>query len=287
MNEIIEKAYAKINLGLDILNKRKDGYHEVKMIMQTIDLFDVLQFVKTSKNINIVCNNPKLSLDKTNIVYKAVKLIKKEYNISENVFVNIQKNIPISAGLGGGSADAAATIRAMNTLFNLNLADDRLEELGLILGADVPFLITGGTALAKGIGEKLKKLPKLPELTLLLAKPDIDVSTREVYAAFDKLENVKHPRIDDFINSSDKILSPNRLSLLGNVLEGVTINKHKIISRIKEDMLREGALYSMMTGSGPTVFGIFKTEEEIRPALKKFRSHKEFEMVQVVKTFNT
>lgn len=284
MDNIRIKAYAKVNLSLDIIKKRENGYHDVKMIMQTIDLHDTLFLRKTYESDCITCNIKKIPVNEKNIVYKAVKLIKKEYNIKEGVSVDIIKNIPVAAGLGGGSADAAATLKAMNTLFALKLKNNTLEELGVKLGADVPFLIRGGTALAEGIGEKLTDLHPLPATYLLLVKPDIDVSTKEIYEAFDSVKCEKHPGIDKFIRLPVMKFSKDTVSLMGNVLEEVTINKHKIISHIKEKMLHEGAIFSMMTGSGPTVFGIFKTEEEAETASEKFMGYKDFELIKTVKT---
>lgn len=282
MKKVIEKAYGKINLSLDVLGRREDGYHEVSMVMQTVDIYDRISLSKTDvEGIRLTSDRKELPLDEKNIVYKAVSLIKEKYRIETGVDVHIEKQLPIAAGMGGGSADAAAALRGMNRLFNLGLNETKLEELGLRLGADVPFLIRGGTALAEGIGERLTELVSFPECAILIVKPKLGVSTKEVYEAFDSLLEVKHPDIGGLVKELGKSSLCNIVKLLGNVLEEVTVTKHRIIAEIKQLLLENGAVFSMMTGSGPTVFGIFESEKEAKKASLVLRNKNKFEMVEV------
>ena len=282
MKKVIEKAYGKINLSLDVLGRREDGYHEVSMVMQTVDIYDRISLSKTDvEGIRLTSDKKELPLDEKNIVYKAVSLIKEEYRIETGVDVHIEKQLPIAAGMGGGSADAAAALRGMNRLFNLGLNETKLEELGLRLGADVPFLIRGGTALAEGIGERLTELVPFPECAILIVKPKLGVSTKEVYEAFDSLLEVKHPDIGRLVKELGKSSLCNIVKLLGNVLEEVTVTKHRIIAEIKQLLLENGAVFSMMTGSGPTVFGIFESEKEAKKASLVLRNKNKFEIVEV------
>ncbi|MGP1434726.1 MAG: 4-(cytidine 5'-diphospho)-2-C-methyl-D-erythritol kinase [Catonella sp.] len=282
MKKVIEKAYGKINLSLDVLGRREDGYHEVSMVMQTVDIYDRISLSKTDvEGIRLTSDKKELPLDEKNIVYKAVSLIKEEYRIETGVDVHIEKQLPIAAGMGGGSADAAAALRGMNRLFNLGLNETKLEELGLRLGADVPFLIRGGTALAEGIGERLTELVSFPECAIVIVKPKLGVSTKEVYEAFDSLLEVKHPDIGGLVKELGKSSLCNIVKLLGNVLEEVTVTKHRIIAEIKQLLLENGAVFSMMTGSGPTVFGIFESEKEAKKASLVLRNKNKFEMVEV------
>ena len=284
MEKVIEKAYGKINLSLDVLGRRDNGYHDVSMIMQTVDVYDTISLSKIDgDDIRITANTKELPLDENNIVYKATRLMKEEYGIETGVSVHIEKEIPISAGMGGGSADAAATLRGMNRLFNLGLKATKLEELGLRLGADVPFLIRGGISLAEGIGERLTELVPFPECAILIVKPNLGVSTKEVYENFDSLSEVKHPNIGSVVENLGKSQLCDIVKLLGNVLEEVTVTKHRIISEIKQLLLENGAVFSMMTGSGPTVFGIFESEQEAEKARLVLKKRNEFEMVEVTK----
>ena len=279
MDRVYEKAYGKINLSLDVLGRREDGYHDVSMVMQTVDIYDVITLSKIEGKDEIV-----LTTDvEGNIVYKAIKLIKEEYRIDTGVSAYIEKHLPIAAGMGGGSADAAAALRGMNRLFELGLRSERLEELGVRLGADVPFLIKGGIALAEGIGEKLTALPAFPECSLVIVKPNVSVSTKEVYEAFDSLTEVVHPNIKKLTDSLGKEDLRYIVKLLGNVLEDVTIKKHGIIDEIKRSLLENGAVFSMMTGSGPTVFGIFEDEEKAVMAGKRLSEIGGFELVEVTR----
>ena len=285
MDKVNERAYGKINLSLDVLGRRANGYHDVSMVMQTVDLYDVITLRKLSDRDEIILTTDvdNIPLDEGNIVYKAIKLIKEEYGIDIGVSADIKKRLPVAAGMGGGSADAAAALRGMNTLFELGLRSERLEELGVRLGADIPFLIKGGIALAEGIGEKLTALPAFPECRLVIVKPNVSVSTKEVYEAFDSLTEVVHPNIKKLTDSLGKEDLRYIVKLLGNVLEDVTIKKHGIIDEIKRSLLENGAVFSMMTGSGPTVFGIFENEEKAVMAGDRLNEMKCFELVEVTR----
>lgn len=258
MNEIILDAYAKINLSLDVLYKRNDGYHELEMIMQQINLKDIITLRKIPKGIKITCNNPKVPLDSSNLVYKAYVAICNRCNIHKGVWIDIDKNIPIAGGLAGGSADAAAVLKGLNQLWELKLEDKELMSIGEKIGSDVPFCIIGGTALAKGRGEKLKELKNFKDKWLLIANPDLEVSTAYVYGNLN-LSNINtRPNTKEIIKciNNDDIAGVSKRMV--NVLESVTIKEYPVINEIKESMLKFGALGSMMSGSGPTVFGIFK-----------------------------
>ena len=285
MDRVYEKAYGKINLSLDVLGRRANGYHDVSMVMQTVDLYDVITLRKLSYRDGIILTTDvdNIPLDEGNIVYKAIKLVKEEYGIDIGVSADIKKRLPVAAGMGGGSADSAAALRGMNTLFELGLKSERLEELGVRLGADVPFLIKGGIALAEGIGEKLTALPAFPECSLVIVNPNVSVSTKEVYEAFDSLTEVVHPDIKKLTDSLGKEDLGYIVKLLGNVLEDVTIKKHGIIDEIKRLLVENGAVFSMMTGSGPTVFGIFENEEKAVMAGEKLSEIGGFELVEVTR----
>lgn len=251
------KAYAKINIALDVVGKRDDGYHLLRMIMQTVDLYDELELEKCDSGINLRCNKHYVPTDEKNLAYKAAKLFMEAYSIKSGVNINIIKNIPVSAGMAGGSTDAAAVIKMMNKMFNINANDEELEKLALKIGADVPYCINGGTALCEGIGEKITRLKPFKDKIVVLVKPPFGVSTKEVYKSFDLSRVVFHPKTDEIINamSNDDIhFVANNMK---NLLENVTLKRHKVISTIKNDMNELGAISSMMSGSGPTVFAFF------------------------------
>lgn len=254
-------AYAKINLGLDVIRRREDGYHEVRMIMQTIGLHDELVIEETEgEGIVITTNDSELPVNEDNLIYKAYNMLRNEFDIHSGVIVKLTKNIPVAAGLAGGSTDAAATMIGLNKLWNLNLSEEDLKERGVKIGADVPYCIMGGTVIAEGIGEKLTRIDKCPACTLLIAKPPVGVSTKYVYQNL-KINEVTHPDIDAIISSIKAGDINGVTDNLGNVLESVTIPLHPVISTIKDMMIKGGALGSLMSGSGPTVFGIFDNEE--------------------------
>ncbi len=280
------KAYAKINLGLDVLGKRQDGYHEVRMIMQTVNLYDELFFKETEKDeILIKTNKAFLPVNSSNIIYKAAELMKRTYGIETGLFVDLKKNIPVAAGMAGGSADAAATMVAINNMFRLKIPTSRLMELAVEIGADVPYCIMRGTALAEGIGERLTRIDPMPECRILVAKPPINVSTKSVYAAFDTT-TAKHPDIDGMIKSLASGDLEGIATRLGNVLENVTEIAHPIISEYKSTMKELGAMGSLMSGSGPTVFGIFNHAEAAVSARNEFRKRYNSAQVVLTRPFN-
>ena len=254
---MIVKAYAKINLALDVVGKREDGYHLLRMIMQNIEVYDLIDISKINKGISLNCNEKFTPKDDRNIAYKAAKLFIDTYNVQGGVSIEINKNIPVAAGLAGGSTDAAAVLTSMRELYEKNISDDELMELAVKLGADVPFFIKGGTALCEGIGEKIYPLKPFKNHILVLIKPTFGVSTREIFESLDINKIKKHPDMELLIKSVENddldILSLN----MKNVLENVTLKKYKVIRQIKNTMLKMGATGSMMSGSGPTVFGFF------------------------------
>lgn len=258
MKELKLKARAKINLGLDVLRRREDGYHELRMIMQTLYLYDRIDLIRTeTPGIEVSTNLSYLPTGPENLVYRAAKLLMDEFSIHEGVKICLQKMIPVAAGLAGGSSDAAAVLVGVNRMFGLGLSQEELRVRGVRLGADVPYCIMRGTALAEGIGEKLTRLPDAPDAHVLLAKPAIHVSTQFVYGNLCADELKEHPDIDGqiaAIRGGDFYAMAKRM---GNVLETVTVPAHPVIARIKESMMCEGAVNAMMSGSGPTVFGLF------------------------------
>ena len=258
MNTFRIKAYAKINLGLDVLRRRPDGYHEVKMIMQTVDLYDDLEFTKLAEDeIRIFTDKEELPADQGNLIWRAAARMKELYQISEGVSVKLTKRIPIAAGMAGGSADAAATIHAMDALFSLGLSLEEKQKIGVKLGADIPYCLMGGTALSEGIGEILTKLPDVPKAKLVIAKPDLDVSTKFVYGNLHLDEVTEHPDIDGMVEAIRNHDLYGITDRMGNVLESVTCPAYPVIDEIKAQMMKNGAVNAMMSGSGPTVFGIF------------------------------
>lgn len=267
MDNITLKALAKINLGLDVVRRREDGYHEVRMIMQTIHLYDKLDIKKTTdEGIVITSNFSYVPTNENNLVYKAGKLLMDEFDIKEGVSVHLQKRIPVAAGMAGGSSDAAAMLYGMNQIFDLGLSRKDLMERGVKIGADVPYCLMRGTALAEGIGEKLTSLPPMVKCPVLIAKPAISVSTKFVYENLKLDEETIHPDIDQLVKDIENKDLHAIAGHMGNVLESVTIPEYPIIAQIKDQMMKSGAINSMMSGSGPTVFGLFEDEETARRA---------------------
>lgn len=267
MEQITLKALAKINLGLDVVRKRSDGYHEVRMIMQTIHLYDKLDIIKTHEpGIVIKSNLSYVPTNESNLVYKAGKLLMDEFDIKEGVSVDLVKRIPVAAGMAGGSSDAAAMLYGMNRIFDLGLSQKELMERGVKIGADVPYCLMRGTALAEGIGEELTQLPPMVKCPVLIAKPQISVSTKFVYENLKLDENMIHPNINQLVTDIKNKDLYAVASHMGNVLETVTIPHYPIIAEIKQQMLQSGAINSMMSGSGPTVFGLFADEETAKKA---------------------
>lgn len=271
MDEYRIKAYAKINLGLDVLGRLPNGYHEVKMIMQTVGIYDELTFEKADEGIVITTDSGELPTNEDNLIYRAAKLLMQKYAIDAGIRINLKKNIPIAAGMAGGSTDAAATLKGVNEVFGLGCTEDELKEIGVKIGADVPYCVMGGTALAEGIGEKLTALKNAPRCVLLVAKPGINVSTKYVYEHLDALASYDHPDIDGMVRAISAGDLHGIVSRLGNVLEAVTIPAYPVINDIKKVMLDAGALGSMMSGSGPTVFGIYNDRAGAEEAYNKIK----------------
>ena len=273
MDSIRLKARAKINLGLDVLGKREDGYHEVRMVMQTIGIYDRLILTKIpEEEIRITSNLAFLPVNENNLIYKAIKLLKDEYHFPGGVSVDLNKFIPVAAGMAGGSTDAASTMFGVNRLFGLNLSMGKMMELGVRLGADVPYCVMRGTALAEGIGEKLTRITPVPHMWILIAKPQINVSTRLVYEQLDMGGIQKHPDIDGIIRAIEAQDVVRIAQSMGNVLENVTVPLYPVIETIKQDMLSHGAINAMMSGSGPTVFGIFRDRRTAKEAFTKVKA---------------
>lgn len=270
---VTQKAYAKVNIGLDVLRRRPDGYHELKMIMQTVDIFDDLTFEREKEpGIRLRIDGADLPADESNLVHKAAALMIEEGQISEGVAITVTKRIPIAAGMAGGSADAAAAMRGLNVLFEMGYSAGALRELGVRLGADIPYCISGGTMLSEGIGEVLTPLPAPPECYLVVAKPDIDVSTAFVYQNLRADSLPFHPDIDGMA----KALAAGDLrgitDRMGNVLETVTVPAYPVVDRIKRRMRELGAENALMSGSGPTVFGIYKEQKTAEKAAEMIRA---------------
>ncbi|GAA0110250.1 MULTISPECIES: 4-(cytidine 5'-diphospho)-2-C-methyl-D-erythritol kinase [Clostridia] len=266
------KAYAKVNISLDIVGKREDGYHLLEMIMQSIDLYDEIVIEKQKKEITIKCNKPYVPTDERNLAYKAAQLFIEKYDIDSGVNINIKKNIPVCAGLAGGSTDAATVLKIMNSLFNINASDEELMILGLKLGADVPYCIKGGTALCKGIGEEVTALKGFKDKVIVLVKPPFGVSTNSVYQEFNIEKARNHPNTGLIINAINNDNLKMVCDNMKNLLENVTLRKHKILINIKEEMRHNGAMGTMMSGSGPTVFAFF---DDMLKAQRCFEKMKE------------
>lgn len=286
-NDISLKALAKINLGLDVVRRREDGYHEVRMIMQTIQLYDRLDIKRTQEpGIQIQTNLSFLPVNENNLIYKAAKLLMDEFSITDGVSVKLDKRIPVAAGMAGGSTDAAAILIGVNRLFSLGLTKRQLMERGVQIGADVPYCIMRGTALAEGIGEALSPLPPMVKCPVLIAKPSISVSTKFVYQNLKLDDTTIHPDIDRLI---DDIKAKNLHDIaahMGNVLETVTIPNYPVIDEIKKHMLSNGAVGAMMSGSGPTVFGLFDDEDTAKKAYKAMRSSHLARQVYLTSVYN-
>ena len=285
--DISLKALAKINLGLDVVRRREDGYHEVRMIMQTIHLYDRLDIKRTKESgIQIQTNLSFLPVNENNLIYKAAKLLMDEFSITDGVSVKLDKRIPVAAGMAGGSTDAAAMLFGMNRLFSLGLTKRQLMERGVQIGADVPYCIMRGTALAEGIGEELSPLAPMVKCPVLIAKPSISVSTKFVYQNLKLDDATIHLDIDRLI---DDIRAKNLYDIaahMGNVLETVTIPNYPVIDEIKKHMLSHGAVGAMMSGSGPTVFGLFDDEATAKKAYKAMRSSHLARQVYLTSVYN-
>ena len=268
MDKIELKALGKINLGLDILGRRDNGYHDVRMVMQTVFLYDRVILEKSRKpGIEIVTNLNYLPANENNIAYKAAKLLADEFRIRDGIRITLEKHIPVAAGMAGGSSNAAAVLHGMNRMYGLGLSEEGLKERGVKLGADVPYCIMRGTVLAEGIGENLPPLAPMPKCYILIAKPALSASTRIVYEKFDRLEDIRHPDIDGILAGIKSGNLRQTAAGMGNVLEQVMLPEYPVLQRIKEAMLKGGALNAMMTGSGPTMFGIFEKRSQAKTAM--------------------
>lgn len=263
MNEIALKSFGKINLALDVLYKRDDGYHEINTLMQQIDLGDNIILRNREKGIEIECNDKDVPLDSTNLAYRAWEKIIERTGINKGIHIIIDKNIPVAAGLAGGSSNGATVLKGLNQLWELNLSEKELMEIGLEIGADIPFCIMGGTAWGKGVGEKLTRLKSFSNKMILLANVGIPISTAHVYNRLNL--NSVNTRIDieGIVKHMEEDNLPKLAENMANIMEGVVIEKYPIVGKLKREMINWGALGSIMSGSGPTVFGLFDDEEKL------------------------
>lgn len=279
----IARSYAKVNLTLDVLSRLDNGYHEVRMIMQSLSLFDLV-IVDMDDDISVSCNLKFLPCDERNIAYKAAQTFFRETGILGGAKILIHKNIPVAAGLAGGSGNAAAVLCALDLLYNTHLGDAELCRIGAKLGADVPFCILGGTQLSEGIGEKLSELPSVPKMTVLLVKPSVGVSTAQIYSDIDSAKNLVHPDTDAAIAAIRAGDRQGIIESLLNIMQTVTASKHPEITKICDLMRSRGAKGAIMSGSGPTVFGIFDDIAAAKGAFDEFS--KEYKEVFLTKTYN-
>ena len=287
MNKIELKALGKINLGLDVLGRRENGYHDVRMVMQTLYLYDQITIVKKeTPGIELSTNLFYLPVNENNLAYRAAKILMDEFGIKEGVSIYLDKHIPVAAGMAGGSSNAAAVLFGINRMFELGLSQQELMDRGVQLGADVPYCIMRGTVLAEGIGEILTPLPALPKCYVLIAKPPISVSTKLVYEKLDSHEIENHPDIDGILEGLEAQDIKKVAACMGNVLEKVTIEEYPVIEQIKNIMKEEGALNAMMSGSGPTVFGIFENKHLARKAADQIRKMELAKQVYVTNVHN-
>ena len=268
---ITERAYAKINLSLDVTGKRPDGYHEVRMVMQTVDIYDTLTFEKADEGITIDVGGSPLPADGDNLIHKAAKAVMDKCGVTGGVTISLDKHIPIAAGMAGGSSDAAAALRGVNRLYECGLSPEELREIGVKIGADVPYCVEGGTVLAEGIGEKLTFLSPLPEYILAVAKPESGVSTGNIYKSLDEIfDTITHPDVDAMLEAF-KAQDMSFVKYLGNVLEYVTIPLCPEVDEIKKIFRESNTVGTLMTGSGPTVFAFFEDRDEALKAINKVR----------------
>ncbi len=287
MKKIELDAYGKINLGLDVLGKRDDGYHDLDMIMQSVDLCDHITITKNKTGeITVKSNTSKIPNDESNLAYKAAKLLIDEFEIKKGVDIEIEKNIPISGGMAGGSTDCAAVLKGMNKLFKLKLSEQDLMDRGVKLGADVPFCIMGKTARAEGIGEVLTPIPNKLKGYIVLAKPPISVSTGFVYGRIDEVDVKNKPDTEAMIETIKDNDLEGLANTICNVLEEVTIPDYPMVQEIKDKMMAKGALNAMMTGSGPTVFGLFDDREKAVDAVDALKESRVLEQLYLSRFVN-
>ena len=287
MDKLELKALGKLNLGLDILGQMENGYHEVRMVMQTVYLYDRVLLEKTEGDeIQIQSNLAYLPNNENNIAYKAAAILKEEFHIKGGIRITLEKHIPVAAGMAGGSTDCAAVLYGMNKLFGLRLSQKKLREIGLKLGADVPYCLMRQTALSEGIGEILTPVSALPDCPILIAKPAVSVSTRYVYEHLNLDEQTVHPDIDGIVEALAAKDIYGVTDRLGNVLETVTIPDHPVIADIKKQMMASGAVNALMSGSGPTVFGIFDDEEKAAKAYEDMKASGLARQIYLTRPFN-
>lgn len=287
MDSITAKAFAKINLSLDVLGTLENGYHEVKMVMQTVSLYDVVELTKTEKGISLSCSLKFLPTGSDNLAYRAAEAFFSETGIKGGVKIHLKKHIPVGAGLAGGSSNAAAVLTGLNRLYDAKLSTKKLCEIGTALGADVPYCIIGGTRLAEGIGEKLSPLPPMPKCHIVLVKPSFSISTKWVYDNIDACPDIIHPPTDALIEALRQGDLYAMCENMGNVLEDVSIAHYPVLSSVKEDLKALGAINSQMSGSGPTVFGIFDDAEKAQNAKEVlWKKYKTAYVCRGVNSFN-
>lgn len=280
-------AYAKVNLGLDVVRRREDGYHEVRMIMQTVKLYDHITLERNSSGkITLSANLPYLPVNEKNLVYRAIDMIRRDYHITDGIHADICKRIPVAAGMAGGSTDAAAAFVGMNQLFDLGITQETLMKYGVQLGADIPYCIMRGTALSEGIGEILTPLPPMPDCWFTIIKPVFSMSTKFVYEHLHLDENTVHPDIDGMAEALRQQDLVGITSRMGNVLEQVTEEHYPEIGAIKDCLRQEGALNALMSGSGSTVFGIFTSRNQANHAAKVCQKRFSVKQTAVVRPFN-
>ena len=287
MDSIRLNAMAKINLGLDVTGKRPDGYHDLRMVMQMINLYDKIEIIKLeTPEIIVETNLSFLPVNENNIVYKAAQLLMNKFHLTQGVRIVLEKHIPVAAGMAGGSSDAATVLYGMNKLFLLGMTKNQMMEEGVKLGADVPYCVLRTTALSEGIGEILTTLPPMPKCHIVIAKPGISVSTKAVFGKLRVNEIEKHPDIDGIVKAIKAGSLTDIASRLGNTLEEVTIKDYPVIAQIKEDMIAQGALGALMSGSGPTVFGIFDDEKKAKNAYTVLKAGTQARQVFLTKPVN-
>ena len=287
MDKLELKALGKINLGLDVLGRRDNGYHDVRMVMQTVYLYDQIKIERTKEpGIQLSTNLFYLPVNENNLAYQAANLLMEEFQISEGVKITLDKHIPVAAGMAGGSSNAATVLFGINQMFSLGLSQKELMERGVTLGADVPYCIMRGTVLAEGIGEILTPLPDMPKCYILIAKPPISVTTKMVYEKLDAHEIQEHPDIDGILHGLENQDLQQIASCMGNVLEKVTIEEYPVIEEIKSVMKDNGALNAMMSGSGPTVFGIYDDKQRAKNAASKIKELQLAKQVYVTNIHN-
>ena len=287
MDTIRLKARAKINLGLDVVRRREDGYHEVKMVMQMLRLYDQIDIEKTQESGILVRSNLSfLPTDERNIAYKAAKVMIDQFGLEQGVIIRIEKHIPVAAGMAGGSTDCAAVLYGMNKLLGRRLNQTKLRELGVKLGADVPYCLMRQTALSEGIGEILTPISPLQDCPILIAKPSVSVSTRHVYEHLKLDEQTMHPDIDGIVTALADGDLYGVTDRMANVLETVTVPEHPVIDEIKKQMMASGAVNALMSGSGPTVFGIFDDEEKAKKACEDMKASGLARQIYLTRPFN-